>query len=56
MARKMSTEARRGSPRIGPKRAIRPRASRGVLFVQLPVDGHYFRDLFPAFIISGRPT
>jgi EmrB/QacA subfamily drug resistance transporter len=24
-----------------------------VLFAQLPVHGHYFRDLFPAFIISG---
>ena len=24
-----------------------------VLFAQLPVDGHYFPDLFPAFIISG---
>jgi EmrB/QacA subfamily drug resistance transporter len=24
-----------------------------VLFARLPVDGHYFRDLFPAFIISG---
>ena len=24
-----------------------------VLFAQLPVDGHYFWDLFPAFIISG---
>src|SRR5262249_49821575 len=24
-----------------------------VLFAQLPVDGHYFRDLFPGFIISG---
>jgi hypothetical protein len=24
-----------------------------VLFAQLPVDGHYFWDLFPGFIISG---
>jgi MFS family permease len=24
-----------------------------VLFAQLPVDGHYFRNLFPGFIISG---
>src|SRR5438552_8024697 len=24
-----------------------------VLFARLPVDGHYFTDLFPAFIISG---
>jgi EmrB/QacA subfamily drug resistance transporter len=24
-----------------------------VLFARLPVDGHYFRDLFPAFLISG---
>jgi MFS family permease len=24
-----------------------------VLFAQLPVNGHYFRDLFPGFIISG---
>ena len=24
-----------------------------VLFAQLPVDGHYFSDLFPGFIISG---
>jgi MFS family permease len=24
-----------------------------ILFAQLPVDGHYWRDLFPAFIISG---
>src|SRR5256714_977281 len=24
-----------------------------VLFAQLPVDGHYFTDLFPAFLISG---
>src|SRR5919108_2400464 len=24
-----------------------------VLFARLPVDGHYFADLFPAFIISG---
>jgi EmrB/QacA subfamily drug resistance transporter len=24
-----------------------------VLFARLPVDGHYFRDLFPGFIISG---
>src|SRR5206468_5658698 len=24
-----------------------------VLFARLPVDGHYFSDLFPAFIISG---
>ena len=24
-----------------------------VLFAQLPVDGHYFRDLFPGFIVSG---
>ena len=24
-----------------------------VLFAQLPVDGHYFTDLFPGFIISG---
>ena len=24
-----------------------------VLFAQLPVDGHYFADLFPAFMISG---
>ncbi len=24
-----------------------------VLFAQLPVDGHYFSDLFPAFMISG---
>ena len=24
-----------------------------VLFAQLPVHGHYFRDLFPGFIISG---
>jgi EmrB/QacA subfamily drug resistance transporter len=24
-----------------------------VLYAQLPVDGHYFRNLFPAFIISG---
>jgi len=24
-----------------------------VLFAQLPVDGHYFSDMFPAFIISG---
>ena len=30
-------------------------AGRGriALFTQLPVDGHYFRDLFPAFLISG---
>src|ERR1700693_6434592 len=24
-----------------------------VLFAQLPVHGHYFSDLFPAFLISG---
>jgi hypothetical protein len=24
-----------------------------VLFAQLPVEGHYFSDLFPAFIVSG---
>src|SRR5207244_7963375 len=24
-----------------------------VLFARLPVDGHYFTDLFPAFLISG---
>jgi MFS family permease len=24
-----------------------------VLFAQLPVDGHYFRNLFPGFIVSG---
>jgi MFS family permease len=24
-----------------------------VLFARLPVHGHYFRDLFPAFIVSG---
>jgi MFS family permease len=24
-----------------------------VLFAQLPVDGHYFSDLFPGFVISG---
>jgi EmrB/QacA subfamily drug resistance transporter len=24
-----------------------------VLFAQLPVDGHYFTDLFPAFLVSG---
>ena len=24
-----------------------------MLFARLPVDGHYFTDLFPAFIISG---
>ena len=24
-----------------------------MLFARLPVDGHYFSDLFPAFIISG---
>ena len=24
-----------------------------MLFARLPVDGHYFPDLFPAFIISG---
>ena len=24
-----------------------------LLFAQLPVDGHYFRNLFPGFIISG---
>jgi sugar phosphate permease len=24
-----------------------------VLFAQLPVDGHYFWDLFPGFVISG---
>jgi MFS family permease len=24
-----------------------------VLYAQLPVDGHYFRNLFPGFVISG---
>jgi MFS family permease len=24
-----------------------------VLFAQLPVDGHYFRNLFPGFVVSG---
>ena len=24
-----------------------------VLYAQLPVNGHYFWDLFPAFILSG---
>ena len=24
-----------------------------MLYAQLPVDGHYFWDLFPAFLLSG---
>jgi EmrB/QacA subfamily drug resistance transporter len=52
-----STVAQRLVTKIGVKRVLPVGLALSVvalvLFAQLPVDGHYFTDLFPAFIISG---
>ena len=40
-------------PRHADRRACSPRPSRSPGSTRLPVDGHYFWDLFPAFVLGG---